>query len=712
VNATSGAVEARIVTPGDGFSDYTTDFGFLRIELGDYVWIDSDNDGAQDASEAARANVTVRLETPAGMLVASTTTDSDGLYLFTSNVHGVRANTDYVVVIDRTQPTLFGFNATRANAAGVNDTLDSDAVQLGNSERVGIAVRTGALGKNNFTLDFGFFHLLELGDFVWNDRNGDGVQNVGEPPLAGVVVELRTADRRARGDDADQRRRHLPVHARRHALVPDTEYVVAIPAAQTPLGGLTPTWSPPASGDGVDSNGVANSNGTVVVARVTTGAYGTIDRTVDFGFVGELAIGDFVWLDSQRQRHLRHHVGAAGGQRDAAAAQSGRHRARDDDDRRRRRVPLRQRAPAAAPVDRVHGRDADCARRSAAHAAQRRRQRRDSTRTPPTLAAWRRCRRRPASWAAANMTFDIGLTLQSNLGDRVWLDKDGDGVQTAGEPGIAGVTVHLLDVNGAIVASTVTDATGEYVFNSLANGFLANTSYTVVLPAQTALSPYLPTLPLAGGDRGADSNGAARGDAIVFTLITGPPGTDDRSVDFGFVEVFGLGDRVFVDDNRNGVQDAGENGLAGVVDRPVRARRRRNGDAARDDDDQQRRHLPVQLARAERRVQGEHRLRRAHVDVAGAAGALRVDGARPRRRRRRRQRRRAQRHVGSDRDGALAAVWRVNVTFDFGVVLETRLGNFVWDDKNGDGLQTAGEPGIAGVRVDLFNSTGQLIGRR
>ena len=38
------------------------------------------------------------------------------------------------------------------------------------------------------------------------------------------------------------------------------------------------------------------------------------------------------------------------------------------------------------------------------------------------------------------------------------------------------------------------------------------------------------------------------------------------------------------------------------------------------------------------------------------------------------------------------------------------LGDFVWWDQNHDGLQTAGEPGFAGVTVHLYDSAGALVG--
>jgi hypothetical protein len=53
------------------------------------------------------------------------------------------------------------------------------------------------------------------------------------------------------------------------------------------------------------------------------------------------------------------------------------------------------------------------------------------------------------------------------IGDKVWLDKNANGVQDAGEAGIAGVTVKLLDSTGTVVGTTTTDANGNYQFSNL-----------------------------------------------------------------------------------------------------------------------------------------------------------------------------------------------------------------------------------------------------
>jgi SdrD B-like domain/Galactose oxidase, central domain/Kelch motif len=56
------------------------------------------------------------------------------------------------------------------------------------------------------------------------------------------------------------------------------------------------------------------------------------------------------------------------------------------------------------------------------------------------------------------------------LGDRVWEDTDGDGVQDAGEPGAANVLVALYDGAGTFLDATVTNASGTYVFANISVG--------------------------------------------------------------------------------------------------------------------------------------------------------------------------------------------------------------------------------------------------
>ena len=65
-----------------------------------------------------------------------------------------------------------------------------------------------------------------------------------------------------------------------------------------------------------------------------------------------------------------------------------------------------------------------------------------------------------------------GLRLAA-LGDFVWKDNDTDGIQDAGEPGISGVTVRLLNCatpTPAVLSTTTTNASGLYLFSNLVPG--------------------------------------------------------------------------------------------------------------------------------------------------------------------------------------------------------------------------------------------------
>ena len=68
------------------------------------------------------------------------------------------------------------------------------------------------------------------------------------------------------------------------------------------------------------------------------------------------------------------------------------------------------------------------------------------------------------------MTIDLGLYRLGKIGDRVWYDKDADGVQDSGEAGISGVNVYLLDENDIQLDTTITDANGDYIFTNRVPG--------------------------------------------------------------------------------------------------------------------------------------------------------------------------------------------------------------------------------------------------
>ncbi|WP_255955862.1 SdrD B-like domain-containing protein [Streptomyces odontomachi] len=114
------------------------------------------------------------------------------------------------------------------------------------------------------------------------------------------------------------------------------------------------------------------------------------------------------------------------------------------------------------------------------------------------------------AYAAANAPIQIG-----NL---VWFDGDHNGTQDPAEVLLPGATINLLDEGGKQVATTRTDAAGEYYFGGVGATYqlTPGAKYTVqfdVCTADTSEVPTQPTadelrftLPRAGANRAHDSN--------------------------------------------------------------------------------------------------------------------------------------------------------------------------------------------------------------
>lgn len=86
------------------------------------------------------------------------------------------------------------------------------------------------------------------------------------------------------------------------------------------------------------------------------------------------------------------------------------------------------------------------------------------------------------------------------IGDRVWADLDGDGIQDIDEPGIEGVSVQLS--SGGSVWQTVTGANGIYRFEGLDAGnfnlsFTVPTGYSAITVGQSVIDAFGETLPFA-----------------------------------------------------------------------------------------------------------------------------------------------------------------------------------------------------------------------
>ena len=141
---------------------------------------------------------------------------------------------------------------------------------------------------------------------------------------------------------------------------------------------------------------------------------------------------------------------------------------------------------------------------------------------------------------------------------------------TPGEPGKAGVTVKLIDGNGTTVATTTTDASGDYSFADVALG-----DYKVMVVAPSGQEF---TLQDVGSDDSIDSDVDANGMSGTVTVTAG----GNVVVDAGLKDApapGSLSGRYFHDDNGND-QDDGEPGVAGVLVTLLDANGNPTGDTA------------------------------------------------------------------------------------------------------------------------------------
>ena len=114
---------------------------------------------------------------------------------------------------------------------------------------------------------------------------------------------------------------------------------------------------------------------------------------------------------------------------------------------------------------------------------------------------------------------NFGYVPDYSIAGRVYRDSDKSGSYTDGEETFSGVTVDLLDKDGNVVATTTTDADGNYSFKKL--------------PAGTYRVKVHPDGDLAGLDQTEDPDGIA--DSMSGEITIGFDNQKVTGVNFGYV---------------------------------------------------------------------------------------------------------------------------------------------------------------------------------
>ena len=612
------------------------DFGYLGgAAIGDLIWFDRNTDGIRAVSEPGLGGVEVALlwagpdgdlATTADNKTLTTTTANDGTYLFSGIPDG-----EFRVTVGSGLPP-----------AMVN-THDEDG------DRNGISDVTLGVNEMHLSADFGYTGDGSIGDTIWLDTNRDGFQQSSDPRVPAQPVHLvwggpdgdlaTTSDNQTFGTTTDANGMYLFEH------LPDGAYRVVL------VGGIAL----------VAVNTVDPDGGSAHQADVTLGA--SAHRTdIDFGYAGDNSVGDTVWWDANgdgvdggsgtepRLGNVTLNVtwfgpnGTLGGGDDilvpTVTASNGTY--------------LRSSLPDGAYAVTITGGvlaglrpsvDADSAMLN------------PDGQSAITLTG-----------GVSNLNQDFGYVGTGLIGDTVWLDVDGDGLQGAGEPGIPAITVSLawsgadavFDTSDDIVSSTITDASGRYNFSKLAFGPTLVSYPTASLP--TGLS--------ATSDRDGGNFASA-----VVNLAAGPAILD---VDFGVRGTATLSGVTFNDRDGNGTREPGDSTVPGVKVNvvwsgplgPVTMTTTTGPDGSWSLPS-----LPV----------GEYVVT---VDVASLPPGTTLASLAPQ---------------------AVTLAPGGSEVLSAAVVATVSVGGAVWYDTNRDGVRAASEAGVPGVGVSLIDDSGIVI---
>ncbi len=265
-----GSKTSNPLTVAGGGTYVMENFGFYNAStysVGDVIWFDSDNNGALDPGEPGIKDVTATLLNAGGSVVAATSTDVYGNFMFSGMPAG-----GYTIRVTDTNGKLTGFGGTTTAA-------------LSGQLAVNIA------GANVTGTSFGYNAPGRIGNIIWMDYNGNGIRDNGEPGIAGVTVKLYQ-DTNGNGifepaTDTLMATTTTDAAGGYSFQVPQAgRFFVSVDSAQAPLSGLVLTTS--------DDQPTAGYQKTVMFYDLFAG-----DMTANFGFntPGTAAITGLVWND-------------------------------------------------------------------------------------------------------------------------------------------------------------------------------------------------------------------------------------------------------------------------------------------------------------------------------------------------------------------------------------------------------------------------------
>jgi len=632
--------------------------------IGDFVWLDSNMNGQQDTDEIGVENIQLQLLNDNDEVLNSTFTNTDGGYSFIDLLPGF-----YKI-------ELIGFenlyNATMPDLAV--EGLDSDLIVDGNR------LLTESLyvfdGDDNDEVDLGLTNVQTIiGGITFSDNNEDGIKDLSENGIASVMVSLLDVS----GNEILNTTTNSD-GAYNFVDIPGGEYVVKFQE----LSNLEFTSSFVGTDDLIDSD-VIKINGETDVINIDEGQ---VINGINAGYINEefvpqeLSINGFVWEDSNGNGlfDLSNELGENGivvnlFSIDNVLVSSVVSSSRNDG--RIGYYSFDDLIPGDYYVEFELLSDAVATESFVGNSSEF-----DSNINTDF---------RSEVLPLTNLIIEnvnAGYYLYATIGDYIWMDTNDNGFQDITEIGVNDYEIRLVDSNDNLIATTSSisgaNGSGFYQFENVAPG-----NYYIRIDLQMGI---LFSNPLSGGiDLDSDiTNENGFGTTYSFDVMSG---VNIQNIDLGLVPMPAqVGDRVWEDLNANGMQDTNEPGVNNVTVQLYRP------DGTLVDETITETIDFVSGTYSFSNIQpGEYFIafdfdQDFKISPSNEGGDDSIDS-----------------DINGDLGPGTTSIFElsageIDLDVDGGIYRSSQIGDLVWSDFNLNGIQDAGENGIQGLEVRLFNS--------
>ena len=470
-------------------------FGYVKKHaISGAVYLDQNRDKTKNTGDIDLSGVTVKLVDPSGNVVATTTTDTDGNYSFTGLSDGT-----YTVQVDKTGPL-----------ADTEQTEDPSG-QVDSRSR---AITFTRSDPDVINVNFGYAEDYTVSGTVYYDKDRSETLNNSEPGFDGITVKLLGEDGQVVATTTTKADGTYSF-----AKLPAGKYTVKVEPSDL-LKKLEQTEDPDGTKD--------NTSGVVQVSHDNPSV-----KNVNFGYATNYTIKGTIYRDADRSETLEDgeklyqgvtvdlldnagHV-VATTTTDAHGAY-----AFTNLEEGTYKVRVRKEGPIA---DLVQTEDPDGTK--------------DNTSGDITLEL--------NDPIKENVNF--GYISNNSISGTIYRDDNRSNSLNGGEAGYPAQTVQLLDKDGSVIATTTTDANGNYSFDNLPDG-----TYSVKVVKDGALTDLEQT---------EDPDGTK--DSASEPIVLSEDNPTKKNVNFGYVPDYFIKGTIYRDGNRSGALDTDEKLYEGVT---------------------------------------------------------------------------------------------------------------------------------------------------